>query len=78
MPVATKYGQKTMDVLRLCALPVGSPERDAEEARLTALYSYNAVYRKILQYPDLFEYGVSVRCAWLTPRGKDILANATS
>ena len=72
----TVYGQKTLDCLRLCALPIGSDERKALEAELCLRYSAKALTTTIVNHGDLFEWGVSAVYAWLTEKGKNALPHA--
>lgn len=63
---------KTIDLLKMCSMENGSAVRIAEWRRLCDIYSTKAVIRKLEELADrgYIEYGVSVRGAWLTEKGK--------
>lgn len=72
-PYGTTLGQKTIDCLRLCALPIASRKDMLED--LDHKYGLKAVYTTISNHGHLFDWGVSVRGAWLTNAGNSALAD---
>lgn len=72
-PFGLTLGEKTIDCLRLCALPI--KDRAALLARLDAKWGLKAVYATIKNHGSLFEWGVSSRHAWLTAKGNSALAD---
>ena len=66
-------GMKTVDCLRLCALPM--KEREAMLTQLEKKWGLKAIYTTISNHGSLFDWGVSCRCAWLTENGNSALAD---
>lgn len=66
--------QKTIDLLRLLAMPLGAA-RKAQYEGLLDRYGVKPVHRKLeeLARRDYIEYGTGPVYGWLTPKGKTIL-----
>lgn len=61
------------DCLALCALPIGSPERQERQNELLGKWSASMIWRTIEENPKLFEWSVSVQGARLTGEGRELL-----
>lgn len=72
-PYGLTLGEKTKDCLRLCALPI--LERAAMLERLEVKWGLKAIYTTIAKHGGLFDWGTSVRSAWLTEEGNSALAD---
>jgi len=72
-PYGQTLGEKTIDCLRLCALPM--LEREAMLQQLDEKWGLKAIYTTISNHGRLFDYGVSCRSAWLTEEGNSALAD---
>jgi hypothetical protein len=74
MALNLNHGQKTIDLLRMLALPMGKGLWAVYEA-LCEKYGFKPVERKLeeLDRRDYLEYGVTARSGWLTEKGKATL-----
>lgn len=72
-PYGKTLSEKTVDCLRLCALPIKA--RTEMLVTLDKKWSLKVIYATIYNHGHLFEWGVSHRWAWLTDEGKAALAD---
>ena len=75
-PMAESYSGKEdilYDCLMLCALPIGSPERSLRVTQLLLKWTAQTIWATIEEYPELFEWSVSVQGARLTAEGEAML-----
>jgi hypothetical protein len=77
-----KVKERTVELLEYCSIPMDyfnpkGSKRQAEYNRLSKVYSEKAVCTKLydLAVKNYIEYGTSVRCSWLTDKGKETLRN---
>ncbi len=68
---------KLRDCLALCALPIGSPERNLRLQELLRHWKAQVIWETIEENPQLFEWGVSVQSARLTVYGQETLKAIT-
>ena len=68
-------GDKAIDCLRFASLPIGSKEREAVYNAACAKWSEKAFLTKMLELSNrgYVEYGVSLRTAWVEPKGSAAL-----
>jgi hypothetical protein len=61
------------DCLTLCALPIGSPERNKQLKELLGKWPASTIWKTIEENAELFEWSVSVQGARLTVEGREML-----
>lgn len=73
-------GPKGIACLLIAELKIFNPEREKRYRTACEKYSEKAVLSKMqeLVERDYLDYGVSVRTAWLTPKGRATLALSLS
>lgn len=75
-PYGLTLGEKTVDCLRLCALP--HDQRAEVLEKLDEKWGLKAIYTTISNHGGLFDWGTSCRGAWLTEEGNSALADVDS
>lgn len=68
--------QKSIDLLKLCSMPLGTTARRAQFDELVTRYGQKPVIRKLeeLARREYIEYGGAVTASWLTDKGRHYLA----
>ena len=63
------------ECLQVCALPIGSPRREAYFTQMLKRWSARSIWAMIGRHPGWFEWSVSIRGARLTGLGEEVLSN---